>query len=93
VELVEDALDLLRRNAAALVDDLQLDVSPLLPALDQHRRPGRSVLCGVIEEIEQDLLEQHRIELKHWQVFSDVDLHAVVDQDFNLIMVFLLCEP
>ena len=60
---------------------------------DQHRRPGRSVLCGVIEEIEQDLLEQHRIELKHWQVFSDVDLHAVVDQDFNLIMVFLLCEP
>ena len=83
MELVEDAIDLLRRNAATLIDDLQLDGLRLLPALDQHRGLRRCIFGGIVEEIEQHLLEQHRIELEHWQVFGDVDLHAVLNQDFS----------
>ena len=52
----------------ALVDDLQLDAVRLLPALDQHRGRRRGIFGGVVEEIEQHLLEQHRIELEHRQV-------------------------
>ena len=81
MKLLEHMLDLLRRNAAALIDDLQLDRAPLLPAFDAYRRLGRRIFGGVVEEIEQHLLEQHRIELEHRQVGRNLDLHCVPRQN------------
>ena len=69
VELVEDALEVVRRNAVAFVEDLQV-------RRNRRRASSRMRIVGaggrifrrVVEEVEQHLLEQHRIELEHRQV-------------------------
>ena len=81
MKLLEHKLDLLRRDAAALVDDLQLDRDPFLPAFDAYRRLRRRIFGGVVEEIEQHLLEKNRIKLEHRQVGRNFDLHCVSRQD------------
>src|SRR6185437_9022627 len=82
VKLLEHKLDLLGRDATALIDDLQLDRFPLLPAFDADRRLGGRIFGGVVEEIEQHLLEQDGIELEHWQAAGNLDLHRVPRQNF-----------
>ena len=65
IELIEDALDVGRWNAVAFVEHLQLDAILLLPALNADGRLRRRILGGVVEEIEQHLLEQHGIHHHH----------------------------
>ena len=60
----------------------RLTKSLLLPALRSHRRFRRSIFRCIIEKIEQHLLKQHRIELEHRQVRGEVDLDAVVRENF-----------
>ena len=42
---------------------------------------GRGVLRGIVEQVEQRLLEQHGIDHHHRQVGGQVHLHAVIGQD------------
>ena len=56
-------LEIGRRNAAALVEDLQRDRIAVAPALDRIVVSARRIFRGIVEEIEQHLLEQHGIEL------------------------------
>ena len=67
VELVEDALQVVRRNALALVQHLQAHGVLVAPALDAHRRLRARILGGVVEQVEQRLLEQHGIHHHHRQ--------------------------
>ena len=62
VELVEDVLELGGRNAVALVHDLQADRIHLAPAADADRRPGGRIFRGIVQEIEQHLLEQDGVQ-------------------------------
>ena len=78
MELVEDALHILRRNAASLVDNLKLDGILFAPALHADRGLRRRIFRGVVEEIEQHLLKQHGIELKHGQVGIELHLDPVL---------------
>ena len=48
---------------------------------DAHGRAGRRIFRGVVEEVEQHLLEQHGIELEHRQVGREIDLDAMLRQD------------
>src|SRR6185312_7626665 len=77
MELLEDAIDLLSGDSLALVGDFQLDGIVLLPALNTYFRVGRRIFRGVVEEVEERLLEQHGIEIEHRKVCRDLDLHAV----------------
>ncbi len=81
VELVEDALEVAGGNAVAFVQDLQPDAVAVAPALNADGRIRRRILGGVVEEIEQHLLEQHGIHHHHRQVGADLDLHAMLGQD------------
>jgi hypothetical protein len=57
VELVEDALQVNRRNSRALVHHLQCHAAIVAPGSDRDERSNRCILAGVVEHIEQDLLE------------------------------------
>ena len=53
-----------RRNARALVEDLQTSRTAVGPARAAgSSSAGRRVFRGIVEQIEQRLLEQHRVEL------------------------------
>ena len=79
IELVEDALEIGRPVCPA-------PSSSDLRAARARRRAGaaaaiigagRRVFRGIVEQIEQHLLEQHRIEPQHRQVGCEIDLDAV----------------
>ncbi len=72
IELVEDMFQIIRRNADALVHDAQADRRRFAPAVDMNNGSRRRVFGGVVEKIEQHLLEQHRIEFQHRQVRREV---------------------
>ncbi len=61
----------------AFVQDLQEDRGPVAPALDADGGSGRGIFCRIVQKIEQDLLEQHRIDLHHGQVGGELELDAV----------------
>ena len=82
MKLLEHKLNLLRRDAAALINDLQFDHDPFLPAFDAHRRLRRRIFGGIVEKIEKHLLEKNRIKLEQRQVGRNVDLHRVSRQNF-----------
>src|SRR5262245_25976637 len=81
IEFIKDALEVPWRNAVTLIQNLQMDALPLAPTLDGNGRSARSVLCGVVEQIEQHLLEQHRIHHNHGQVGTNRDLDAMFGED------------
>jgi hypothetical protein len=78
MELVEDALEVGGRDALAFVEDAQLDEPAVAAALDAHRRAlGRELRC-VVENVEQRLLEEHRIDVDHGEVGLDFELDSVM---------------
>ncbi len=81
IELVEDVLQIDGRNARAFVHHLHADTAIVAPGPDRHQRSGRCVFAGVVEQIEQHLLEQYRIDVEHRQVRLQCDLRAVARED------------
>ena len=83
VELVEDALEVRRRNARC--------PRPSPAARRCHRRPspaariesmsGRRVFRGIVEQVEQHLLEQHRVESSIGRSAGKIDLDLVIGED------------
>src|SRR5437763_11233260 len=59
VEFVEDPFEVARRDARALVDDLDSDRLVLAPRADVDAAVRRRVFGRVVEKIEQHLFEQH----------------------------------
>ena len=57
----------------ALVDDLQGDPIPVpRKLLIDDRGVGGRIFGGIVQQIEQHLLEQHRVELQHRQVGGEL---------------------
>ena len=50
----------------------------IAPGANEYGRTGGGVLRRVIEQVEQYLLEQHRIERHHRHIGRQVELHVVV---------------
>src|SRR5205807_9659214 len=65
IELVEDPFEIARRDAGSLIDNLDRDDIPVLPCMQIDAAAGGCVLGRIIEQIEQYLLEQDRIEAQH----------------------------
>src|SRR5262249_21239697 len=74
IELVENLLKVAGWNAFALVDHLQINGLAFTPSGDADGGVRRRVFCRVVEQIEQYLFEQHRIEAQHGQVSGNIDL-------------------
>ena len=49
--------------------------------LDADGRAGRRIFRGIVEQVEQHLLEQHGIERQHRQVGGELDLDLVLRED------------
>lgn len=81
IELVEHALELAGRNAAALVGDSKHHLITLAAALDRDCGLRRGIFGGIVEQIEQHLLEQHGIELEHREIGGQHQLHLVRRED------------
>ena len=62
IEFVEDALEIGGRYSGPLIDDLDLDELPVALCADIDAAAGRGIFRGIIEQIEQHLLEQDRIQ-------------------------------
>ena len=80
-EFLENVRQVGRRNALSFVDDLQRHGGGVPPAADVNGRAGSGVFCCVVEQVEQRLLEQHRINIEHRQVGREAHLDAVVGED------------
>ncbi len=81
VELVEDLFEIGRRDAGALVADVDPHAPPVAPRHEAHGRPHRGVFGGIVEEVEQHLLEQHGVEVQHRQIGGEVELDLVPGED------------
>src|SRR5436309_3372054 len=81
VEFIEDAFEIAGRYSGSLVDDLDLDEFPVPPCTDIDAAAGRRIFRCIVEQIEQHLLEQHRVNAQHRQAWFDVDLDPVPGQD------------
>jgi hypothetical protein len=83
-ELLEDPRQHLRRDARAAVGDLDDDVGPAGPRLgsrgDLDRRARRRVAHGVLEQVDEDLLDEHPVHEQHGQVGRQARGHGVVDE-------------
>src|SRR5258705_12635557 len=82
VELVEYTLELRRRNAAALVEDLQQYRILFAYAPDRYRGVGGRIFRRVVQDVKEHLLEQHRVELQHRQIGGELERDLVAHQDF-----------
>ena len=80
VELVEDAFEIARRNARAFIDDFDCYEVTVAPRPHIDAGAGRRVFGGVVEEIEQHLLEQNWVEPYDRQIGRDFDLDVVSAQ-------------
>src|SRR5205823_9933526 len=69
------------RYPGSLIDHLDLDEFPVPRCTDIDAAAGRRIFRGIVEQIEQHLLEQHRVNAQHRQAWFDVDLDAVPGQD------------
>src|SRR5437868_7108556 len=57
IEFVEDAFEIGGRDPGSLIDHLDLDEFPVALRANIDAAPGRGIFRGVIEQIEQHLLE------------------------------------
>src|SRR5260370_6275478 len=77
IELVEDALEIGGRYPGSLIHDLDFDEFPVALGADIDAAAGRGIFRGIVEQIEQYLLEQHRIQAQHRQARLEIDLDPV----------------
>src|SRR5260370_7496856 len=75
IELVEDPLEIGWRYPRPLIDDLDLDEFPVAFGSDIDAAAGRGIFRGIVEQIEQYLLEQNRIHAQHPQPPLHLHLH------------------
>ena len=80
VELVEDALQIVGGMPSPSSRICRPALS-IAPALDADGRVRRRILGGVVEEIEQHLLEQHGVHRQHREVGAHRDFHAMLGED------------
>ena len=82
IELVEQAVEILRWNARSFVDHLNDRDVVLHLGADLYSRAGRRILGGVVEQVEQRLFQENPVQRQHRQVGREVEADAVLgDED------------
>src|SRR5437588_777553 len=82
IELVEDAFEIARRDARPLIDDLDPGNIAVAPGPQVDAAAGRRIFGGVVEQIEQHLLDEDRVEPQHRQIGGDGDFDAMPGENF-----------
>src|ERR1041384_2422452 len=78
VEFIEDTLQILRRNPLPLIGHIDRH-APVAPAgMDADRRSGRGISRGIVEQIDEHLLDQHEVEPQQRKPRLDGDVEAMV---------------
>ena len=80
MKLGEDVIELVFRNAGPFVGELDHDAAVRAAGLEDHRGARRRILGGVVEQVDQHLLQEHRVEGQHRQLGLDVELDAMLGQ-------------
>src|SRR5262249_20734114 len=81
IELIEDPFEVGRRNTFSLVQDLEADGIPVAPTLDADSAARWSIFGCIVQEIEEELLKEHGVDLNHWQILAELYLDAMLSQD------------
>ena len=81
VEAVEDAFEVIGRDAWSLVDEAQHHLVAVPPSLNCDCGGWRRILGGVVEKIEDHLLEKHGVDLQHRQVGRQRHLDPVPSEE------------
>ena len=81
IEFIEDAFEIARRDARPLVDDLDRHALARSARPDIDAAAGRGIFGGVVEDVEQHLLEQDRVEPQHRQVGGNLDFDMMPCED------------
>src|SRR4029079_12644616 len=71
VELVEDAFEFLRRYPLPFIAHAEDDLRPILPGGHFRRCPRRRVFVGIVEQVENDLLEKCGVAMDERQIRLD----------------------
>jgi len=80
VELVENPFEIAGRNARSFIDDFDRHDVAIAPGAHVDTGAKRGLIGGIIEQVEQHLLEQHGIDPQHRQIGRDLDLDAMLAQ-------------
>jgi hypothetical protein len=78
VEFVEDPLEIVRRNAVAFIQNLKPDKAVILPSANLDDRACGRILCCIVEQVEQHLFEQYRVDPEHRKIGVDLHLGPVL---------------
>src|SRR3954447_15106013 len=81
IKLVEDVLEVSGRYAVAFVQHLETDRVLVAPAPDADGVAVGGILSGIVQQVEQRLLEQHRIQLQHGQAGGKLQLDPMTRKD------------
>src|SRR5215470_3517601 len=83
IEFVEDALQILARNALAFIEDAEQHRCTRALGPQGDGRSGRRIFRSVVQEIEEDLLKEHRIELDHGQIRRKRNIKPVLRENWT----------
>lgn len=81
IELLENPFQVARPDALALIADLNPHKAIFLAGGHPNFGAGRGVLGSIVEQIEQYLLEEDRIQSECWQEVTQVDHHPMPGQN------------
>ncbi len=78
MELIEDELELVGRNAGSLIQDVEAQPVLIARAADAHNGAGLRIFGRVVEQVEQHLLEQGGVDLDHGQIGRHIELDPML---------------
>ena len=81
VEFIENLLQIGGGNTLTFVKNPETNRVRLPPALHANCCAGGRILCRVIEDIKEDLLKEHRIQLKHREVCCKLKLDMMPSEN------------
>ena len=77
MKLVENALSFPRRDSVSFVSDLYPNHASFVARAKQDARAGRRIFGGVVQNIEEYLFEEDRIELEERELVRYLDRNAM----------------
>src|SRR5262245_19760169 len=83
VELVKDALEITFGNPSAFIGNLQVNALLVTPAPETDRGVSRRIFGGIVQQVEQHLLEQNGIHTDRGQVGAQLHLETVPVKDLT----------
>src|SRR5690349_11928274 len=80
MELLEDPLFVADGQASTFILDANDDRSACIFGDDRDERAGRRVLRSVLQQVDEQLLDQHAIDMQQRQLRIETRLHTMIRQ-------------